>query len=149
MAISPIFHGHVDLTGVLHLDDKASYLQHARRYAGKPVELVLRRRTSKRSNQQNRWMWGIAYRLLGEHWGYERTEHEQMHYGLLAQCFGTRVDPRFGIRVPNVASSSKLSTVEFGEYMEWLVRYAAVEEHIRIPLPNEADLSGVDAWEAA
>lgn len=149
MAMAPVFPGSVDARGVLHLEDKRAYDRHAKRYAGRKVEVVIRLRTSQRSNQQNRWIWGIAYPLLGEHWGYERNEHERMHYGLLAQCFGTKVDARFGIRVPKVAHSSKLTTKEFSEYMEWLVRYAAVEESISIPLPNEVDLSGVDDMEAA
>lgn len=149
MAISPVFTGSVDAQAQLHLDDNRAYKQHAKKYVGRKVELVLRLRTSQRSNQQNRWIWGIAYKILGPHFGYERNEHEQMHYGLLAQCFGTKVDTRFGFRVPKVTSSSKLTTKEFSEYMEWLVRYAAVEEHLQIPLPNEVDLSGVDEWEAA
>ena len=149
MALSPVFLGSVDAAGVLHVEDKRAWNQHAKKYAGRKVELVLRLRTSQRSDRQNRWTWGIAYPLLGEHWGYERSEHEAMHYGLLAQCFGTKIHPRFGIRVPRVTSSRRLNTKEFSEYMEWLVRYAAVEEGIRIPLPNEVDLSGVDDEEAA
>ena len=149
MALSPIFPATIDATGTIQVEDRRGWAQHKRKYVGRKVEIVLRLRTSKRSDAQNRWIWGIAYPLLGEHWGYERSEHEQMHYGLLAQCFGTKVDSRFGVRVPKVVSSRKLSTKEFSEYMEWLVRYAAVEEGIRIPLPNEVDLSGVDEWEAA
>lgn len=149
MALSPVFPGRVDQVGKLHLDDAGAYHRHAKKYAGRKVEVVVRLRTQQRSDRQNRWIWGIAYPLLGPHWGYERTEHEHMHYGLLAQCFGTKVDTRFGIRVPKVTSSKKLNTKEFSEYMEWLVRYAAIEEGIRIPLPNEVDLSGVDEWEAA
>jgi hypothetical protein len=144
VAISPVFPSYVDTNGGLHVEDKAAWARHTRKYAGRKTELVLRLRTSQRSLQQNAWIWGIAYPLLAEHWGYERNEHEQMHYGLLAQCFGTKVDTRFGVRIPRVVSSSKLSTKEFSEYMEWLVRYAAVEEKIVIPLPNEVDLSGVD-----
>lgn len=149
MAMSPVFTGRVDQVGKLHLDDASGYHRHAKKYAGRKVEIVLRLRTQQRSDRQNRWIWGIAYPILGPHWGYERTEHEHMHYGLLAQCFGTKVDTRFGIRVPKVTSSKKLNTKEFSEYMEWLVRYAAIEEQIRIPLPNEVDLTGVDEWEAA
>lgn len=149
MALNPIFPAVVDSDAKLRVEDRTAWAHHVKKYVGRKVEIVLRLRTSKRSDAQNRWIWGIAYPLLGQHWGYERTEHEQMHYGLLAQCFGTKVDTRFGVRVPKVVSSSKLSTVEFSEYMEWLVRYAAVEEGIRIPLPNEVDLSGVDEWEAA
>lgn len=149
MAISPVFPATVDAQGVLHVEDKGAWTRHVKRYLGKRVEMVLRLRTSQRSDRQNRWIWGIAYPLLGEHWGHDRNEHEAMHYGLLAQCFGTRPNSRFGIRVPRVTSSRRLTTKEFSEYMEWLVRYAAVEEGIRIPLPNEVDLSGVDDEEAA
>jgi hypothetical protein len=36
-------------------------------------------------------------------------------------------------------TSSQLSTKEFSDYMEWLVRWAAMEHGIRVPLPGESE----------
>jgi len=136
---TPVFHGRV-IEGKLALDpaeaaDRASYLQ---RLTGKAVEVVVRPKTRKRSLDQNAWLWGVAYDILGEHMGYDTHERDGLHYALLAECFGVYHDQRFGITVPRV-SSSKMTTREFSDYMEWLVRWAAVEQQVVIPLPDDAE----------
>ena len=70
--------------------------------------------------------------------GYDRHEREQLHYALLAECFGTAWDQRFGLSVPRV-SSSKLTTGEFTQLIDWAVRWAATEHACRIPLPGEIE----------
>jgi hypothetical protein len=101
------------------------------------LELTVRVRRKRRSLDQNAWIWGVAYPLLGEGLGYDRHEIDDMHYALVAKCFGTHVDDRLGTEVPNVRSS-KLTTKEFSEYMDWLVRFAA-GYGVVIPLPDEAE----------
>lgn len=108
-----------------------------RRLAGKSVEVVVRPRKSIRSQKQNAWLWGAAYPILAEEFGYDQHEHEILHYALVAKCFGTRME--MGVEVPN-ARSSKLNTKLFSEYMEWLQRFAAEwEPPIDLPLPDEVD----------
>jgi hypothetical protein len=144
MAIVPLFTGRVSETGRLAFDKPAVVLKHIARLAGKPVQFSIRLLRSKRSLQQNRWLFGVAYQILAEEWGYERDEIEMMHYGLVAKYAGTHFDERLGVEVPN-ARSSKWNTREFGDYMEWLVRYAAQSEPpIYVPLPNEVDLDAID-----
>jgi hypothetical protein len=154
MTITPVFHGRVDDEGhKLTLEDRGLYLAHLRRYAGRAVEVVVRLRKSKRSNEQNRWLWGVALELLVEDFGYERNERkkakEDLHYRLVEVCFGMHWDAKLSMNVPNVRSSH-LNTKEFSEYMEWLVRYAAEHYGVVIPLPNEVDMSAIpDDAEAA
>ena len=105
---------------------------------GKAIEAVIRPKRNKRSIDQNAWIWGVAYPLLGECLGYDRHEHDQLHYALLAECFGTTYDQRFGRDIPRV-TSSKMTTKEFSDYMEWLVRWSASEHGCIIPLPGETE----------
>jgi hypothetical protein len=88
---------------------------------------------------QNAWVWGVAYPAIADALGYEPHEHEDVHYGLVAKWGGEHFDKRLGMMVPN-KRSSKLTTKEFSDYMEWLVRYAAKEcGGVVIPLPDEGE----------
>ena len=106
--------------------------------AGTDCELVVRKRKSKRSLDQNAWIWGVAYPLIAEAIGYGSHEIEDMHYGLVAKWAGEHFDKRLGSMVPN-KRSSQLSTVEFSKYMEWLVIYAAESLNCCVPLPGESE----------
>lgn len=110
---------------------------HLATLAGKPIVVTIAEKKDQRSLDQNAWVWGVAYPLLADTLGYDRDEIEDMHYALVAKCFGTHVDERLGAEVPN-ARSSKLNTKEFSDYMEWLVRFSAKEFNCVIPLPDEA-----------
>ena len=136
---TPIWSGVVTSEGVLKLDARSLYLGYLKRFANMPVQLVLKRRESQRSLDQNAWIWGVAYPVLAEALGYDLHEHEDLHYALVAKCFGEHFDKRVGAMVPN-RRSSKLSTKEFSEYMEWLVRFGAMEcGGIVVPLPGESE----------
>jgi hypothetical protein len=103
--------------------------------AGQPVEI--RRQKKDRSLDQNAWCWGVAYPLIAESLGYEPHEIEELHYGLVAKWGGEHFDKRLGAMVPN-KRSSKLTTKEFSDYMEWLVRFGAKEcGGVNVPLPGE------------
>lgn len=107
-----------------------------RKHAGAELDIEIRAHRKNRSLAQNAWLWGCAYPLIAEEIGYDRHEHDELHYWLVATCFGTHFDERLGADVPN-ARSSKLTTKEFGDYMEWLVRFAAQKWNCVIPLPDE------------
>lgn len=140
--IASTFRGRVSAEGKLVLNDDAK-----RRLkvwmgslAGEDVDFVIRKYRANRSTAQNAWVWGVAYPLIAEHVGYDRHEIDDLHYALVAKCFGTHVDERLGTDVPN-ARSSKLTTKQFSDYMEWLVRFAAQELGVVIPLPDEAEVA--------
>ena len=108
-------------------------------------QVVITERKSKRSNEQNRWIWGVAIPLIAEHCGYDHHEREALHYELLAKRFGTvtsKMDP--AMKVP-AKTSSQMNTREFSDYMEWLARFAATELGVIIPLPDERWLMGETA----
>jgi hypothetical protein len=123
--------------GCIDVEHKPRYRETLRNLAGKRVEFVIRKPKSRRSTEQNAWWWGIAVPMIAEHLGYERNEHDQVHYALVSKCFGVEHDPRLG-EVPH-KRSSKLTVQEFSELMEWAVRVSAQEFGVLLPLPSEAE----------
>ena len=84
----------------------------------------------KRSNDQNEYLWGVVYDLIHESSGHTPQEiHEIMKHKFLM----TYTDIGDYAR-----STTKLSTVEFMDYVE-KIRVWANDYNIYIPLPNEVD----------
>ena len=127
------------LNGALEIAERTRFTEYVKALPDGPMEVVVRRRQQQRSLDQNAWIWGVAYPVIAEELGYDKHEHEDLHYALVAKCFGEHFDKRLGAMVPN-KRSSKLTTKEFSDYMEWLVRFAATElGGILVPLPNESE----------
>lgn len=109
-------------------------------------EWFCRRPERKRTTDQNAWLWGVAIPAVMTGMCYEPQEcrnkemQTRVHYGLVAHCFGTTRDEKTGVEIPN-ARSSQLTTKQFSDYMEWLVRFAAteLEDPQYIPLPDERE----------
>jgi len=140
MSQVPIFPCFVTAAGSLKVssDERSRFDQHLKSLAGADCELVVRKRKSQRSLVQNSYIWGVAYPVIAEALGYDRHEHEELHYGLVAKWGGEHFDKRIGSMVPN-KRSSKLSTKEFSDYIDWLVRFAAESLHVNVPLPGESE----------
>lgn len=115
--------------------DRAQLRREIAEYEGKPVVVTI---TDRRSDRQNAWIWGVALPIIADHLGYDRHEHETLHYDILAQRFGTVTRPS-GLVMPT-QTSSKLSVKDFSDYMDWLVRYAAETWGVVVPLPDEVPL---------
>lgn len=117
----------------------ANYI--SQHFRGREFTLTVKAKTSKRSNAQNAWHWGVAIPLIADHLGYDRHEHDQLHYDLLSVRFGTKAIPPLvpgaPPRIEPQRTSSDLTVQEFSDYMDWLVRYAAQEFGVVIPLPDE------------
>jgi len=136
----PIFHAQVTEDGervVFEAEERVRRQNYLRRLAGKRIDVVLRLHRNRRSLDQNAWHWGVAIPIIADALGYDKDEHEQLHYALVAKCFGTKRDPILQQEVP-VVRSSKLTTAQFSELMEWEVRWAAREHGIVVPLPDES-----------
>ncbi len=127
------FVGAVNARGVLHEHTRAQIAECLRTFAGKDVTIKVSKYKPQRSLDQNAYWWAVPVALLSEHTGYEP---EQMHYVLLGEWRGYEDGPRGG-KVPRCCSSSKLTTAEFAELIEWVQRWAATELDVQIPAPNE------------
>lgn len=131
-----MFHGRIDESGRFGLLDgeKAQRQAYFKTLAGKNVEIIVRRERTQRSIDQNAYWWAVPVRLLAEHTGY--TDN-QMHYALLGECFGYIVGPT-GTVIPNVPSSSHLTTEQFTRLIEWVLIWGPTEMHVDIPPPEKA-----------
>jgi len=99
------------------------------------VTLTISKARKARSQEQNRYYWGVVVKMLGDHFGYEL---EEMHSELKRKFNPrpSRLDPSetFG------GTTTKLSTVEFNDYLDRIVRWAAMEYQVVIPDPSEVEV---------
>lgn len=137
------FHGQIDGNGQLVLNDPRAFKRFAKTLSGERVTVTLTKAKSKRSLDQNAWIWGVAYPLIAEHCGNDHHEHEQLHYDLLSVRYGTvaiaPMVPGAQPRIVPAKTTSSMTTTEFSEYMEWLARFAAEKLDVVIPLPDDAN----------
>jgi len=100
---------------------------------GSEVRLTLSKLGKDRSNSQNRYYHGVVVAILGDHFG---EFHDDMHENLAWLFLKVQDKP-----YPKRASTASLSTSEFEDYLEKVRMWALTEHEVRIPLPNEVDLS--------
>ena len=94
------------------------------------IELYAKRR----SDQQNRYLWGVAYKTLQDSTG---QPAEDWHTYMLGEHFGWEEIELFGKKkLRPKQRSSKLTTMEFCDYVDFIQQRAA-ENGIYIPDPNE------------
>ena len=96
--------------------------------------VTVERYRKARSNEQNRYLWGVAYDALEKATGQPKQDwHEYM----LGEHFGWEEVSLFGKKkIRPLNRSSKLSTVEFMDFVHFIQQRAA-EHGLYIPDPNE------------
>lgn len=131
----PIWHGHIDDDGRFGLaePEREQRRVYFRTLAGQNVEITVRKERTQRSLDQNAYWWAVPVRLLAEHCGYTDP---QMHYALLGECFGYIVGPT-GKEIPNVPSSSQLTTDQFTHLIDWVLIWGPTEMQVDIPPPDK------------
>ena len=99
---------------------------------GKRVNILVTKFKKKRSLEQNSFYWGILIDILSKEFGYESEEIHLMLREKFLRIYDDK-HPDFVI----ARSTTKLTTVEFVEYIEKIQRWAAQEHQIYLPDPNE------------
>ena len=69
--MNPVFPGRVE-KGRLIRDDPVKYLLQLNKLEGCRVDESLKRRREARSDNQNRYYWGVIVEILSEHCGYTK-----------------------------------------------------------------------------
>jgi len=117
-------------------------------FEGKPIEVTFQRKRKRRSDQQNRYYWGVVIPLIVEAFidlGHDELtlgnseSHEAIH-AMLKRRFlpdGITLEDRQGNVYELDPSTTKTTTVEFTEYIERTQVWAAECLGINIPDPNE------------
>lgn len=125
-----IFKGKVEKGKVVLLDEQ-SYNLLVWSLNKKEIELTIGKPQRKRSNQENRYYWGVVIKILSEYTGYEETE---MHDALRLQFLLDREG-----KLPTLRSTTALTTIEFEKYMSDIREWASITLSCYVPEPNEVD----------
>lgn len=128
--MNPIFYGTVK-DGKLKLESRDLFLMYVESFDGHEVQLTLKKKSKPRSNQQNRYYWGVVIKTLADHLGYTPDE---MHDALRMKFLIDRER-----QLPTIKSTTTLSTITFEEYMTSVRQWASQELDCYIPEPNEVD----------
>ncbi len=106
----------------------------ARCFDGKDIVILIKKKKKTRSLEQNRWMWACTT-ILSNELGYDKEEmHEIIKYKFLTK---EKVNETTGEVLKYVGSTASLTTFEFTQFMEALVRWAAETFSIILPYPGE------------
>jgi hypothetical protein len=97
--------------------------------------IEIKRLQKRRSDPQNRYLWGVAYPAILKH--LPGWEAQDLHDYCLGECHGwERLEGLSRVRLKPLKRSSKLSVPEFMDYVAWIQRTFA-EKGIYVPDPNE------------
>jgi len=89
----------------------------------------------KRSDAQNRYLWGVCYPAILKH--LEGWAAEDVHEYCLGECFGwEKIEGLGRARVKPIRRSKSMNVTEFMDYVAWIQRDMA-ERGIYVPEPNE------------
>ena len=111
------------------------------------LEITVRRKRKRRSNEQNRYYWGCIVRDISETLRQDDPEtgwtpdgvHEVLKFKFLPLVRDWReyVNTDTGEAIREPMTTAKLTTVEWETYSEHCRKFAAEFFGIVIPLPNE------------
>ena len=122
---TPTFQGTVE-EGTLKIFDIERFNAYLQGLDGK-VSVVVRKRRKPRSDNENRYYWGVVVKILSDETGHlpdeihEALKHKFLMDGLVAK------------------STAMLSTVEMEEYLSRIRTWASMDMNIYIPEPNEVE----------
>lgn len=99
-----------------------------------------------RSNEQNRYLWGAVYRAIIDACDAPKPEADHLHEYWLGECFGWSVCDVMGWakKVP-MKRSSKLTTLEFQQFWQFIQRRCAETMGLHIPDPEHVDKNECDS----
>lgn len=98
----------------------------------KEVEVRVKKRSQSRSEQQNKYYWGVIVKSIQEETGHTA---EEVHEAMKAEFLKKHHD-----KLPDsVGTTTELNTIEFEEYLEKIRRWSSVFLNISIPEPNEME----------
>lgn len=124
----PIFYGFVQ-NGELKLDNRPMFADYLKNLQGL-VEVVVRKRVKKRTDEQNAYYWAVVIPILAQHFGYNE---EEMHVALRLKFLRREGE------LATARSTTELSTIEFVDYVDRIVVWAAMEYEVVIPPPTKID----------
>jgi len=103
------------------------------------IDVTIRKHSSKRTNEQNKYYWGVVIPILGDYFGHDNPE--DMHEDLKQKFNPTESKIEAGKMIGG--TTTKLSTIDFmvaeDSYIERICRWASDEFQIYIPPPKRVE----------
>jgi hypothetical protein len=130
----PVFHGYVK-DGKLNLNGRGRFDLFIGTLNGKKVQVTVKPYRARRSEQQNAYYWGAVLKVISDHTGYDC---EDLHNHFKAHFLKRHVGNLTSFR-----STTELNKVEFGEYLDKIIRFASERLDVRVPTPDEVDVQNV------
>ena len=132
------FSGKINDKHVFLADEHERWVATLEKLVGKKVTLdvVLYRNT--RSNQQNRYYWGVVVKLFMEHTGIEnkRDAHEILKQKILLKTIIVEINGTV-TEFEHVESTAAQTTTKFEDYLRLCRQWLSLEHGIYVPLPHE------------
>jgi hypothetical protein len=109
------------------------------------VEIAVARKRATRSQQANRYWWGVCVAAVADHTGYTPNEIHALAKQLFLPKRIAIADGHGEIRDEVVigASTTRLTTLEFSEFIEAFRQWAADTLDVYIPPADQAGVSAV------
>lgn len=135
MGVVPIFTGLVTAEARLEFTAAEAQLRraHLRSLIGREVEIVVRKKRTQRSDDQNAYLHAVPFALIAEYTGHSIEEVKVL---LMGECWGWQVVQ--GRQIPVKPSTSSMTTEECSYFIEWLPPWALDHLGLDIPLPEKA-----------
>lgn len=129
--------------GKLVIVHKERLLKELQSFEGKALVISIEKRKKNRSSPQNRFYWSVCVQLvlkglIDAGWNASEVDTETVHDYLKAKFLKKEVvNTNTGEIIELNASTKKLSTVEFMDYIASIQQWAAEYLGLFIPSPNE------------
>ena len=122
-----IFHAQIE-HGKTRWREPAKVAQFVSRLEGKKIVVTIEKWHGQRSSQANRFYWGVVVDAISDNTGYEKVEV----HALMGQMFLLSEEDG----CPFVRSTALLNTTEFSDFLEKVIRFAAMELGVIISDPG-------------
>ena len=128
------FYGSVNSDGILKIRDRNNFDKYLKQFAEKDVTIDIKRKKSKRSDEQNKFFHAWVG-LLAEYIGYSSEEMKDiLKYKFLRV---EEVDEMTGETFVYCKNTSRLNKAEFADFCTEIQNWCEEMFKIKLPLPNE------------
>tara|TARA_B100001059_G_scaffold63820_2_gene59761 strand:- start:215 stop:616 length:402 start_codon:yes stop_codon:yes gene_type:complete len=122
------------IDGRVTFKHKDRFLEDAKRYEGKAIEVTMKEYQPNRSNPLNQYYWGVVIKLLSEYTGFNKDDTHELMKGLYLR---TKKEVN-GKLYDTVKSTTKINNKQMIIYIEKIKQFAAEELQVYIPDPHES-----------
>jgi len=121
--------------GKITIPEKERFVEAVKMFSGN-VRVTIDNNKGTRSSRQNRYLWGVVYKLLSDQTGYV---DEEIHEICKVKFNMKKYDLPNEEHIEAGGSTTKLTTEEFNSYCENIRRWAAQDLNCVIPEPGQTD----------